>query len=44
MLYEVDPESELIYYEPDDDQKNDEFQEDLLAVPQSEFEKEYEVK
>tara|TARA_B100000131_G_scaffold322823_1_gene378257 strand:- start:10835 stop:11197 length:363 start_codon:yes stop_codon:yes gene_type:complete len=46
MLYEVDPEGSSIYFEPESDEANamSKHQEELLAVPQSEFEKEYEVK
>jgi hypothetical protein len=40
VLYEVDPSVEI--YEPDEEEPESE--EDLLAVPKSEFEKEYEVK
>tara|TARA_Y100000034_G_C6830095_1_gene374619 strand:+ start:56 stop:400 length:345 start_codon:yes stop_codon:yes gene_type:complete len=39
VIYEVDP--SVAIYEPEDDDLQDE---DLLAVPQEEFEKEYEVK
>ena len=41
MLYEVDPEGDSIYFEPE---PQDADKEDLLAVPQVEFEKDYEVK
>ena len=40
VLYEVDPDVEI--YEPEESEPASE--EDLLAVPQKEFEKEYEVK
>jgi hypothetical protein len=42
ILYEVDPEA--VYFEPDLEDTTDEFQKDFLAVPQAEFEQEYEVK
>jgi hypothetical protein len=43
VLYEVDPVNKMsdVYYIPTDDEVGEE---DLLAVPASEFEKEYEVK
>ncbi len=44
MLYEVDPEGEAIYFEPEPEDSEASHQEELLAVPQDEFEKEYEVK
>jgi len=39
VIYEVDP--DVTIYEPEEDEIQDD---DLLAVPQKEFEKEYEVK
>ena len=39
MLYEADP--DVIYFEPEEDSV---MADELLAVPQKEFEKEYEVK
>ena len=42
ILYEVDPDA--VYFEPEEDTVSSKFTEKLLAVPQSEFEKEYEVK
>ena len=43
VLYEIDPAlgSDDVYYVPDED---DTSEDDLLAVPSEEFEKEYEVK
>ena len=43
VLYEADPVASLdtIFYVPDDEEKSED---DLLAVPAKEFEKEYEVK
>ena len=42
MLYEVDPES--LYFEPDPQEPPDSTGVEFMAVPQKEFEKEYEVK
>ena len=42
MLYEVDPEAHALYFEPEG--AEEEVPDELMAVPQEEFEKEYEVK
>ena len=42
MLYETDPDA--LYFEPEDGDASIESEDELMAVPQKEFEKEYEVK
>ena len=42
VLYESDPEA--LYFEPEDEASHKSSDEEFLAVPQKEFEKEYEVR